>query len=143
MVGLLDVNVLVALFHPGHVHHSAAHEWLESHGHIGWATCPLTVNGACRVLSNPAVGLEGAQIAEVARRMKRFCDQPSHVAWPAAVSLLDTRLFSLNLLRGHNQIADVYLLGLAVRQGGRLVTFDRAIPLRAVKGATARHIELV
>jgi predicted nucleic acid-binding protein len=32
------------------------------------------------------------------------------------------------------------LLALAVRHGGRLATFDAAIPLQAVHGATARHL---
>jgi predicted nucleic acid-binding protein len=31
---------------------------------------------------------------------------------------------------------DIYLLGLAKKRGGTLVTFDRTIPLEAVKGAT-------
>jgi predicted nucleic acid-binding protein len=36
---------------------------------------------------------------------------------------------------GHRQITDIYLLGLAIRHGGRLATFDRSIPLKAVVGA--------
>jgi predicted nucleic acid-binding protein len=38
-------------------------------------------------------------------------------------------------IRGHRQLTDVYLLGLAQRNGGRLATFDRSIPLQAVTGA--------
>jgi len=41
------------------------------------------------------------------------------------------------------QFTDVYLLGLAVRHGGKLVTFDRSIPLEAVMGAGPRHLELL
>jgi uncharacterized protein len=33
-------------------------------------------------------------------------------------------------------LTDVYLLALAVRRRGRLATFDRTIPLGAVRGAT-------
>ena len=33
-----------------------------------------------------------------------------------------------------------YLLALAFRHDGRLVTFDSGIALAAVKGATARHL---
>lgn len=54
MVALLDVNVLVALFDPAHVHHDAAHAWFGEHCAQGWATCALTENGLVRVLSNPA-----------------------------------------------------------------------------------------
>ena len=35
---LLDVNVLVALFDPAHIHHEAAHEWFGTAGPAGWAT---------------------------------------------------------------------------------------------------------
>jgi hypothetical protein len=31
-------------------------------------------------------------------------------------------------------------LALAVKNGGRLVTFDRGMPLKAVLGAEARHL---
>jgi predicted nucleic acid-binding protein len=37
-------------------------------------------------------------------------------------------------------LTDVYLLALAVKQGGKLVTFDRGIPIGAVPGATQQHL---
>ena len=54
MVALLDVNVLVALFDPAHVHHEAAHAWFGTHRRQRWATCALTENAFVRVVSNPA-----------------------------------------------------------------------------------------
>jgi uncharacterized protein len=44
---------------------------------------------------------------------------------------------------GSRQVTDVYLLALAVHHGGRLVTFDRAVPLRAVANASARHLAVI
>ena len=41
-VSLLDVNVLLALAWPTHVHHLAAHRWFAENSGLGWATCPLT-----------------------------------------------------------------------------------------------------
>jgi hypothetical protein len=41
-----------------------------------------------------------------------------------------------SVIRGPAQLTDIYLLGLAKRMRGRLVTFDRTIPLSAVAGAT-------
>ena len=38
------------------------------------------------------------------------------------------------------QLTDVYLLALAVRHGGRLVTFDTGIPLTAVRKATTQKL---
>lgn len=40
-------------------------------------------------------------------------------------------------------ITDVYLLGLAVRNHGRLATFDRSIPLKAVLGANHANLALI
>ena len=37
----------------------------------------------------------------------------------------------------------MYLLGLAVEHGGRLVTFDPGIQLAAVKGATRQSLEVI
>ena len=42
---LLDVNMLVALFDPDHIHHETAHARFESSGSGSFATCPLTENG--------------------------------------------------------------------------------------------------
>ena len=38
---------------------------------------------------------------------------------------------------------DVYLLALAAQQDGRLVTLDRAVPLKAVPGSKARHLVVI
>ncbi len=130
---LLDVNVLIALFDPDHVHHDAAHAWFGNHRASGWATCPLTENAAVRILSNPAYGASAAQPIELARRLAAFRDSGHHTFWPDDVSLCDTGVF--DLVVGHRHLTDVYLLGLAVAHDGFLATFDRSIPLKAVRGA--------
>lgn len=52
-VALLDVNALVALFDPDHVHH-AAHELFGATRASGCATSAITENGLVRILSNVA-----------------------------------------------------------------------------------------
>jgi len=54
-VSLLDVNVLLALAWPNHVHHPAAHRWFAENHREGWATCPLTQMGFVRTVNQPAV----------------------------------------------------------------------------------------
>ena len=142
-VALLDVNVLVALFDPDHVHHDLAHDWFADNRTAGWATCPLTENGFVRVLANPAYGSAVARAATLNARLRKFCESGQHEFWPDQVSLLDDRLFDVSLIGGHRQLTDVYLLGLAKKKGGRLVTFDRAIPLRAVVGADSSALDIV
>jgi toxin-antitoxin system PIN domain toxin len=141
--GLLDVNVLVALFDPDHVHHEAAHRWFARGRREGWATCPTTEAGFLRVLSNPAYTSAVEPPAAVAERLRTFCVGADHVFWNEGPSLRDRSVFRLENLRGHRQVTDVLLLAVAVRNEGRLVTFDRAIPWRAVTAAQPEHVLLL
>ena len=140
---LLDLNVLVALFDPAHPHHEDAHRWFSSRRKRGWATCPVTVNGCVRVLSNPGYPSVETTPAEVISRLRILCSAPDHEFWAEGLSLLDERRFRRQFVVGHLQVTDIYLLGLAVHYKGRLATFDRSIPLKPVNGATAAHVELI
>lgn len=142
-VALLDVNVLVALFDPDHVHHEPAHDWLAANRESGWATCPLTENGVVRVLSNPAYAATHEAPAAVARRLDSFCASGSHVFWADEISFRDLRIFGASAGVSHRHVTDVYLLGLAKHHGGKLTTFDRRIPLAAVADAEATHLEVI
>jgi predicted nucleic acid-binding protein len=53
MRSLLDTSVLIALLDAGHVHHRLTAKWLQTHGSAGWASCPITLNGCIRILSQP------------------------------------------------------------------------------------------
>jgi toxin-antitoxin system PIN domain toxin len=142
-VALLDVNVLVALFDPDHVHHEPAHAWFGAHRRAGWATCPLTENALVRILSNPGYGEVPCRPDDIASRLARFERTAGHELWADDVSLVDARLFRLEITSGHRQITDAYLLGLARRHDGRLATFDRSIPLACVRGATPDHLTVI
>ena len=140
---LLDVNVLVALFDPEHVHHDAAHAWFASNRGAGWATCPLTENGLLRILSNAAYMGVSETPAAIVSRLAQFCASGQHVFWADEISLRDRRLFTETLAVTHRQITDIYLLGLAKHHDGRLATFDRRIPTSALVGADAGHLEVI
>jgi toxin-antitoxin system PIN domain toxin len=142
-IALLDINVLVALFDPDHVHHDLAHDWFADDGRRGWATCAITENGFVRIVSNPRYMADAPRPSVALGALRRFCVSGHHHFWPGAVSLRDERLFGAAPAVGHRQLTDVYLLGLARRMNGRLVTFDRSIPLAAVKGATRAHLVVV
>lgn len=142
-VALLDVNVLVALFDPAHPSHDEAHEWFVANREGGWATCPVTVNGCVRILSNPAYPSVEARPEEVISRLQALCSSPDHEFWVDRISLLDERIFRAKMIVGHRNVTDIYLLGLALHHKGRLATFDRSIPLKPVVGARLRHLELL
>ena len=138
---LLDVNVIVALFDPNHIHHDPAHQWFAEHRASGWATCPLTENGVVRVLSNPAYPSAAERRQDVARRLAAFRASGHHVFWPDDVSVCDAGLFGLTV--GYRQLTDVYLLGLATAHDGCLATFDRSVPLKAVRNARPQNLALI
>jgi hypothetical protein len=140
---LLDVNLLLALFDSEHVHHEIAHDWFADDGSAGWATCSVTESGLVRLLTNP--GYVGAVIrpVEAVERLRAFCASGHHVFWDRSISLRDESLFEPALIRGHRQITDIYLLGLAMAMGGRLATLDHHIPLGAVVGATPDALAVI
>ena len=140
---LLDVNVLVALFDPAHIHHEAAHGWFGTFGSAGWATCPLTENDLVRVISNPAYPGRRTTVADAIDRLRSFTESEAHAFWPDDVSLLQPRCVDGSYLAGHQEITDVYLLTLAVHHSGALATFDRKVRSQAVLGAGDEHLLVI
>ncbi|MFC5379355.1 TA system VapC family ribonuclease toxin [Aquipuribacter nitratireducens] len=141
MRALLDVNVLLALFDPDHVDHRAAQAFATGLDD-GWASCPLTQNGFLRIVSQPRYP-SPVPVAEAAARLAEAAADGGHEFWPDDVSLLDRTLIERRVLLGSRQITDAYLLALATRRGGRLVTFDQGISLAAVTGATEANLAVV
>lgn len=127
MVGLLDVNMLIALAWPSHVHHSKAQEWFSKNEVSGWATCPLTQCAFVRISSNQKIIPEAVTPKEALALLGEVAKHATHTFWEDDIGILDDHVPS-ELLVGHRQVTDAYLLGLAIRRGGRLVTLDAGIP---------------
>ena len=142
MRALLDVNVLLALFDPDHVDHRVAQAFAGADLADGWATCPLTQNGFVRIISQPRYP-SPVSTADALARLSEAASHDSHAFWSDDASLLDPDVLDRTALLTHRQVTDAYLLALAVRHGGRLVTFDTGIPLRAVKGSGDEHVEVL
>lgn len=139
---LLDINVLVALFDAQHIHHRNAHRWLANNIETGWASCPLTQNGCIRILSQPAYPSPVTPV-EAASRLREACDTQWHEFWPDDVSVIDESAIHWRHVLGSRQITDVYLLTLAVKHKGQLVTLDRKISLDAVTDALPGHLTII
>ena len=133
MTFLLDVNVLIALIDPAHVHHDAAHEWFADHGRQAWATCPLTENGVLRIVGHVRYPNSPGTPAAVAQLMVDMRALPGHAFWPDDISLLDAEKLDLTRLLSSGQVTDSYLLALAAAHGGQLATFDRRLVTDAVR----------
>ena len=129
---LLDVNLLLALTDPMHVHHDIAHQWFTQTGRQSWSTCPITENGFVRIASHPNYPNRPGDVGAVAAILRRFCTLDGHQFWADDVSLRDLLVPGVALTYQH--VTDLYLLGLAVHKHGKLATLDHRIPASAVEG---------
>lgn len=139
MRALFDVNVLIALHDRDHVHHVRTAEWFEANIQQGWATCALTQNGCLRIMGQH--GYSSPQPLSMLVSMLQNSTRTAHHAfWSDEVSLLDSLLFEHGHIHSARQLTDLYLLALAVKNQGRLVTLDQRIPINAVRNATPAHL---
>ena len=139
MRALLDINVLIALHDRDHVHHIRAATWFEANIEHGWASCPLTQNGCLRIMNQH--GYSSPQpLAALMVMLQSSTSASVHETWFDDISILDAARFQHAHMHGHRQLTDLYLLGLAVKNKGRLASFDQRIPMSAVLGARPEHI---
>jgi len=136
---LLDVNVLLALLDLEHPFHERARDWVLANRDAGGASCPITQNGYLRIVSSPKYSMP-ASPADAIRRLGKAVHNQYHRFWPDDISLADVGTVAAERVLGTKQISDIYLLALAVKNAGQLITFDRGVPLSAVPGATEDHI---
>ena len=141
LCALLDVNALIALVDVDHTGHSAMHKWFAAHAGRGWATCPLVENGMVRVLSQPAYPSGRRAPAAVIAHLRGLKTSAHYEFWRDDISLSDESLFDSAYIIGARQVTDVYLLGLAARRGGRVVSFDRSMPWQAIRNGSQDLLE--
>jgi len=120
--------VLIALLWPAHEHHDAAHDWFASRErHSRWATCPLTQLALVRIVSNPAFSPDALAPADALALLERNVAHPAHEFWPDSLPLTGAVSPMAPRLQGYRQVADAYLLGLALSRRGVLASFDRGL----------------
>ena len=137
---LLDINLLLALTDPMHVHHELSHQWFAENGQQAWATCPVTENGFVRIASHPNYPNRPGDLPAVLSILRQVCESPGHHFWADEPSILG--ILVANAIVTHAQITDVYLLGLAVHKKGKLATLDQRIPVDVVRGGR-QALELI
>lgn len=115
---LLDANVLIALTVTEHVHHDRASAWAGTIDEF--AVCPIVEGALVRFLVRTGERAETAQ--QVLRALRT---RPGYDYWPDSVSYADVDLAGV---RGHKQVTDAYLVGLAAEYSpGRLATLDEGL----------------
>lgn len=134
MTALLDVNVLIALGWPNHVHHAAAQRWFTQFSSNGWATTPITEAGYVRISSNRSVMQVSTTPAIAIAQLAAMTSLAGHTFWPDDVPLIVGSAGDRDAVSNHRRVTDCHLIALAARYGGRLVTFDAALADSASAG---------
>jgi hypothetical protein len=124
---LLDVNCLVALAWPNHIHHQRTTAWFGQTARNDWATTPAVQNGFVRISMNRAVTSTAVGFPVAVGVLKQLLAVGSHrtiesvpgpTGWPA---WLATRV------QGYRQITDASLLACALVNDTVLATLDAAL----------------
>ena len=121
---LLDVNILISLLDPDHVHYRKVRRWLVGVNQP-WGTCPFTEAGFFRIATDPRAGQ--FSVKEACEALQLLSEHSRFRFWPITASWATLAAPFMNQIFGHKQITDAYLLGLAVKEKGVLVTLDRGI----------------
>lgn len=139
MRSLLDTSILIALLDASHIHHRLTAQWLQTHGDAGWASCPITLNGCIRVLSQPSYP-NRLPMQQVVTGLKQAMQNPLHEFWADDVNTATTKAIDWSYTVRPTQLTDVYLLTLAVAHDARFVTLDQGMALACVPEARANQL---
>ncbi len=128
---LLDVNALIALADPDSDDYPAIQRWFDADGNENWGVCPLTEAGFIRVTTNPKYRGPGRTVAQATAILAEFSKTNGYSYWSIRDPWTDLTASFASRIQGHNQITDAYLLGMAIKENGVLVTFDKAVAYMA------------
>ena len=130
---LPDLNVLIALAWPNHIHHRVAIDWFVARKGELWHTCSLTQKGFIRLSSNPRVVIERKTPREALSLLKLMAKDPDHRFLDTVWDMTEHEIPE-DLLHGYRQVTDCYLAGLACFSGLTLITLDSSLK-EAVAGS--------
>jgi uncharacterized protein len=126
-VTLADANVLIALLGADHVHHQPARAWFAGLTEP-MAICPVTQGALVRAWVR-----EQQSATVVQSVLTSLAAHPKVMFWSDDLSYEHA---DLSAVRGHRQVTDAYLAGLAASRQARLATFDKALAATYPKVAT-------
>ena len=137
---LPDVNVLVALSDPSHIHNLPAENWRQRIGIARFLLCPITEAGFVRLMANPSVG--DLSMSDSVLLLHEIAALPNCESLPIVHSWLELIQPFTHRLHGYRQATDALLLGLAIRNEAILVTLDRTIQALAGEAYAANLLTL-
>ncbi len=126
---LADVNILIALLDEDHIHHKLVLKWFDASDEDEFGVCAFTEAGFLRVTTNPKAASNTIETALDA--LASLNNHAGYRFWPISEGWSSLAAPFIERVFGHQQITDAYLLGLAVKEDGVLVTMDKAIQYMA------------
>lgn len=139
---LLDVNVLIALIDPTHLHHEKAHGWFGTTGKQEWLSSPMTEAGAVRIVGHPRYSNAAPSPSVVIESLRSLRTVGKHRFVHDSISFLDPEHIVCEALLSSGQVTDSYLIALAAHEGAALATFDRRIVATAVRDPRATVLQI-
>jgi toxin-antitoxin system PIN domain toxin len=127
LTALIDVNLLVSIAWPNHVHHAPVLEWFGEASAGGWATTAFTEAGFVRVSSNAAAIATAVTPERAIAMLEQLRRVPGHRFLADDVQLVIASRLSRSHLRTHRNVTDAHLLALARRHRMPLATLDRGV----------------
>lgn len=122
---LLDLNVLIAMSWPQHIHHARSHAWFDSlEG--AWATTPLTEAGYVRLSTNSAVVGQPVSMTVALEALAALRRAPGHT-FVTDESSLAHPVIDLQRVATSRQVTDAHLVNLAATASAVVATLDRGI----------------
>ena len=126
MLDLPDVNILVALALPRHIHHQPATSWWQNTER--YALTPFTETALLRLLMNPALTRAPLTFGAAQEVTAAIATNTRAEFLADNISLLHVS-FDTSVIRGAKQVTDAHLVELARRNNAQLVTLDAKMPV--------------
>lgn len=141
---LLDVNVLIALVWPCHVHHGLVRDWFYAIKEEGWRTCADTEIGFIRLSSNPKIIEDAVSPFTAYNLLLELKKVGSHMFVGTELDQGFSIKLPLEMMAGHRQVTDFHLVSVAIASKGVLSTLDRAL-VQTFKNRKniCKHLELI
>lgn len=114
---LLDASVLIALSVREHEHYTRCESWIASERRF--ALCPITQGALVRQLLRL-----GDNTTDALNILRHLQVDDRFTFWPDSLSYVDA---DLSGVRGHRQVTDAYLVGLARANDALLATLDEPL----------------
>jgi len=134
---LLDINFLLAVFFKKHPHHEKAAQYYREFSAHGWATCPITENGFLRIGLQQVFRDEAQSSSNLRNALRAWKLNSNHQFWADDISITNDLILEIP---ENKSVTELYLLALAVKNGGKFISFDKRIQADLVRGGKSALI---